>query len=294
MACIPVEVQAEIIDVHQHNFHQLRSMARVCKFWRYRCNNSLFQRLQLTPSSVLRFSQLISISFSRTGILRHIAHLWLGGHDDELGVWNSDSLEILRSVLSLLHEAPRLTELTLLRGVSSLFQLGFTNVLPLHLPRIQSLHLSDVRFSSPSDFVNFFNGFRSVTYVAFKDVTVPNVWSPLRTSNASRSASPYGCFTLSLHMNDNGGIRRYLRWKPSQRCPKITVQDVAVLYSASTPNTLRTGSRLFLAGQGFSHIEILSKAGQDCKYTRHSVHSKAQSYHSYYRSWHVATSIRKN
>ena len=268
-ARLPIELQAEIIDVHRHNFHQLRAMTRVCKHWRHRCNRSLFQTLHLTPSTVNRFSSLLASAFSADGVLDHIMHLWIGGHGDKRGDWDAIRVELLQDVLILLEDAPKLSELTLMKSVSDLFHLGFVTLLPLHLPRVKSLHLSDVHFNTPGEFSGFFHGFTSVQYIALKDVTVPSAWSALAmlqtAEQETRSASR---FILSLHFNDDGTVRRCLRWSPTQRKVRVSLRDVAVLYSSSSLGPLHAGSGI-MVGSDITHIEILAKQGSERRKSGH-------------------------
>lgn len=245
-------------------------MANVCSLWRQRCNKYLFQQVQIKPSSVLAFKTLLSLPFSRESILRHINHLWIGGHDTREGEWDAIRVEVLQDLLINLRKAHHLTNLTLLKSVSDLFEVGFITFLPLHLSRIQSLHLADVHFSNSGEFAGFFNGFSMVQYVVLKDVTVPSTYSPptamIRVERSvSSSAQSNSRFILSLHFDDDGSVRRCLRWKPSHRGMRISLRDVAVLHCCSSSGPIRSGASVSV-GPDVSHIEILAKQCHGCEY----------------------------
>ncbi|KAF5342205.1 hypothetical protein D9611_001183 [Ephemerocybe angulata] len=262
---LPVELQVEIIDAHQHNFYQLRTMARVCHLWRNRCNKSLFRRLELKPSSIESFAALISSPFTCNSVLSSICHLWIGHHDDKAGDWSAFRVELLQEILISLSEARRLRDLTLLKSVSELFEVGFITILPMHLPYVQSLHLSDVHFTTSGEFAGFFNGFASVQYIVLKDVTVPNAYSHLDTMKGVTACPAVVCpdasrFTLSVHLNDDGTVRKCLRWKSPARGARITLRDVAILHSSSAVEPRAQNPRHGVhIGPDVSHIEILAK-----------------------------------
>lgn len=259
MSRSPVELQTEIIDVHRYNFHQLRTMTQVCKHWRHRCNKSLFQQLQLTPTTVIQFYSVLASPFSAAAIVEHTSHIWIGGHGDRPGDWDAFRIEVLQEILVTLQEARKLTELTLLKSVSELLHVGFISLLPLHLPRIQSLHLADIHFTTSGEFAGFLNGFTSVQYIVLKDVTVPTSWSALAMLETAEKIQPSGSrFALSLHFNHDGTVQRCLRWIPSQRAQRLALRDVAVLYSSSSLGLLIGGSDIVI-GQDITHIEILVK-----------------------------------
>ncbi|KAF6756886.1 hypothetical protein DFP72DRAFT_892613 [Ephemerocybe angulata] len=214
-------------------------MARVCHLWRNRCNKSLFRRLELKPSSIESFAALISSPFTCNSVLSSICHLWIGHHDDKAGEWSAFRVEHLQEILISLSEARRLRDLTLLKSVSELFEVGFITILPMHLPYVQSLHLSDVHFTASGEFAGFFNGFASVQYIVLKNVTVPNAYSHLDTMKGVTACPAVvrpgaSRFTLLVHLNDDGTVLQVPAVEvPRAGAARITLRDVAVLHSSS-------------------------------------------------------------
>jgi hypothetical protein len=88
---------------------------------------------------------------------------------------------------------------------------------------------------------------------------VPSAWSTLAMLQMAEQETPSASrFILSLHFNDDGTVRRCLRWSPTQRKARISLRDVAVLYSSSSLGPLQAGSGI-MVGSDITHIEILAK-----------------------------------